>query len=231
MHERLDSYVARYADEYQQAKPFAHVVIDDFLPKQIAQQLLDDFPSVASPAFVNRSSAHQPNKYGTVKADNLKHTSAFIQHFLHSLISPEFCAFISQLTSIPDIVPDPHFHGGGLHQIVHGGKLDVHADFNFEPHIKLYRRVNLLLYLNPHWQENYGGYLELWDGKTKAMTSSIAPIFNRCVMFSTSKDSYHGHPEPLKVPPDITRKSIAVYYYTKDPIKGQEKQHSTLWLG
>ena len=42
----------------------------------------------------------------------------------------------------------------------------------------------------------------------------VLPVFNRCVVFTTSDDSWHGHPDPLACPQGMTRKSIATYYYT-----------------
>ena len=41
------------------------------------------------------------------------------------------------------------------------------------------------------------------------------PIFNRCIILIQQIKAY-GHPEPLCVPKELYRKSIAVYYYTKN---------------
>jgi hypothetical protein len=43
---------------------------------------------------------------------------------------------------------------------------------------------------------------------------SITPLYNRAVIFETSDMSYHGHPEALRCPEGVYRKSIALYYYT-----------------
>ena len=52
--------------------------------------------------------------------------------------------FLETLTGIDGLVPDPYFAGGGLHQIVRGGFLKVHADFNWHPKLRLDRRLNML---------------------------------------------------------------------------------------
>ena len=94
----------------------------------------------------------------------------------------------------------------------------------------LKRRINVLIYLNKGWKPEYNGELELWSGDMQERVVSIAPTFNRCVIFNTSTNSYHGHPVPLATPEGVTRKSIALYYYTSDEsIFDQQSRHPTLW--
>src|SRR5581483_6543461 len=112
------------------------------------------------------------------------------------------------------LIPDPYFTGGGLHQIERGGYLKIHADFDRHEKLGLQRRLNVLVYLNRDWDESYGGALELWDRAMTHPVVRVLPVFNRCVVFSTTDQSYHGHPEPLTCPPDRRRRSLALYYYT-----------------
>ena len=149
---------------------------------------------------------------------------------LYQLNGSVFLQFLEQLTGIDGLIPDPYFGGGGLHQIERGGYLKVHADFNWHPKLRLDRRLNLLLYLNKDWKEAYGGHLELWSRNMTRCVQRILPIFNRCVIFSTTDTSYHGHPDPLRCPPSITRKSLALYYYTNGrPEQEQSAPHDTLF--
>lgn len=135
------------------------------------------------------------------------------------------------LTGIQGLIPDPYFNGGGFHEISPGGKLGIHADFRLNERLHVSRRLNVLIYLNKDWHEDFGGYLELWDRSMKQNRRSIAPIFNRCVVFNTDADSYHGHPEPLHCPPDRTRKSIALYYYTASKaIYSEVPSSSTMYV-
>ena len=57
------------------------------------------------------------------------------------------------------------------------------------------RRVNILIYLNKNWENDYGGDLQLWD-KNMEKCEKIFPLFNTMVIFSTNDFSNHGHPEP-----------------------------------
>jgi Rps23 Pro-64 3,4-dihydroxylase Tpa1-like proline 4-hydroxylase len=154
------------------------------------------------------------------------------RNLLAQFNSSAFIDFLQELTGIGGLVPDPHLYGGGLHQIVRGGHLNVHVDFNRHPVTDLERRLNLLLYLNRDWQDEYGGALELWNRDMSRSEARILPYFNRCVVFSTTDHSFHGHPDPLACPEDRTRKSLALYYYSKGrPEEGDAElqAHNTLF--
>jgi Rps23 Pro-64 3,4-dihydroxylase Tpa1-like proline 4-hydroxylase len=139
--------------------------------------------------------------------------------------------FLAILTGIKGVIPDPYFVGGGLHQIKPGGKLAVHADFNHHEKLNLERRINVLIYLNKDWKEEYGGHFELWNKEMTRAEQKVLPVFNRCAIFSTTSISYHGHPNPLACPPDRTRKSIATYYYSNGrPEEEVRDSHSTLFV-
>ncbi|RMG84682.1 MAG: 2OG-Fe(II) oxygenase [Bacteroidetes bacterium] len=123
--------------------------------------------------------------------------------------------FLQNLTGIKEtLIPDPYFEGGGFHQIKPGGFLKVHVDFHKHKLMGLDRRINVLVYLNEDWKEEYGGHFELWETDMSKCALKIAPLFNRMAIFSTTDYSWHGHPDPLTCPPDRSRKSLALYYYT-----------------
>jgi hypothetical protein len=216
-------------DTYRANMPFPHIIIDNFLPTSVAEKLLDQFPPPNSIAFMDRSSKNQPGKFGTANGEHIAKAPPFIQHVLAMMNSYVVLEFLTLLSGIEKLIPDPNFSGGGLHQIVRGGKLNIHADFNFESRLGLYRRLNVLLYLNKDWKDSYEGFLELWDQTLSKCQQKIAPLFNRCVIFDTTSESYHGHPTPLAAPEHMTRKSLALYYYTKEPSSGAGGKHGTLW--
>jgi Rps23 Pro-64 3,4-dihydroxylase Tpa1-like proline 4-hydroxylase len=144
------------------------------------------------------------------------------------LNSITFLSFMSEVTGIPNLIPDPTFEGGGLHQIERGGKLGIHADFNRHGRFKLDRRLNLLLYMNKDWREEYGGHLELWDRSMSRCEAKVLPIFNRMMIFGTTDHTYHGHPDPLRCPVGVTRKSLALYYFTNGrPAEEVSDEHTT----
>jgi Rps23 Pro-64 3,4-dihydroxylase Tpa1-like proline 4-hydroxylase len=155
---------------------------------------------------------------------------AYITEVLNTLNSGIFTLFLEKLTGIKGLIPDPHLKGGGIHYTKRGGKLGVHRDFNFYPRLKLYRRLNIIIFLNKDWDDRWEGHLELWDKDLKNRVKKVAPKFNRVVIFETSNISYHGHPVPLNTPDDIARKSLALYYYSVDyPYQDDLEPHSTIF--
>lgn len=130
-------------------------------------------------------------------------------------------------------MPDPYFTGGGLNITERGGLLDVHVDGNYHDASGLNRRVNAILYLNPNWEKDWGGEFGLYDNKGENLVKKISPINNRLIVFDTNDFSFHGLPEPLNFPKGQFRRSIILYYYTKEPRPNSdvsiEKPHSALW--
>lgn len=219
-----------HRDTYQEAEPFPSIVLDDFLPSSVAEKIASLFPGSSFAGFGQPDNQFQKGKLSRTQDTHFKGVPPFFRHFLNECNSMAFIDFLETLTGIQGLIPDPHFAGGALHQIVKGGKLAIHADFNIDRRRQLDRRVNVLLYFNKNWKSEYGGDLELWDREMKRCVKKISPILNRCVVFNTASDTYHGHPDPLSCPDGETRKSIALYYYTaSQDNQGHKKEHSTLW--
>ena len=192
--------------DYVFAEPFAHAVMDSFLPMNLAEKILQHFP-VDKKAH---DKIYQKGYGGQFKRQVLPaDCDEFTRNLFGFFNSSAMLKFLEGITNIQGLLPDPYFAGGGFHEISTGGLLGVHADFRVNEGLQLIRRVNVLIYLNKNWQEAYGGKLELWDKTMQNKVKEVAPLFNRCVIFNTDADSFHGHPEPLTTPPDITRKSIA----------------------
>lgn len=212
----LDAGDARRAGEalsatYCFAEPFPHVVVDNFLPESVARLALDHFPREAL-----RSDRVFDHGYAGLHKRQIfpDDCDATVRQLFHFFNSRTMLEFLEGLTTIQGLISDPYFIGGGYHEIGRGGKLGIHADFRINEQLHLHRRINVIIYLNEHWKSEYGGELELWDREMKAKCLSVAPLFNRCVIFNTDADSYHGHPDPLQTPEGVLRRSIALYYYT-----------------
>ncbi|HAC66261.1 MAG TPA: proline hydroxylase [Cyanothece sp. UBA12306] len=223
----LNNLAEKYHQKYVEAKPYPHIIIDNFLPERILDKILDEFPSPQAEGW-RRFERATEKKLDSLSELNMGEFTRFLLYQLNSSI---FIDFLEQLTGIQGIIPDPHFQGGGLHQIERGGFLKIHVDFNKHKKMNVDRRLNLLIYLNKNWQEEYGGHFEMWDEKVTVCHEKILPIFNRCVIFSTSDFSYHGHPDPLNCPEGMNRKSLALYYYSNGRPSEEVaiKQHSTLF--
>ena len=187
--QRLAAQAQQVGSGFAAASPFPHLVIDDFLPREQADQLSQSFPTPDQPIWADwrQRTGHQYGKQGTRNSDRFDLLSDRLYFSLLDFNSSVFLQFLQAVTGLDALLPDPYFQGGGLHQIVSGGILDIHTDFNDYQRLKLYRRLNVLLYLTEAWTPADGGELELWDGPPPegAAWKQIAPKFNRLVIFRT----------------------------------------------
>ncbi|WDI32660.1 2OG-Fe(II) oxygenase [Hyphococcus flavus] len=224
--ERLDAFAAQNRDAYDAGDPFPHIAIEDFVHPEVIEGVLKEVEAGDETGWSQMDDRFQKkHACNSTRAMGPK-TRALIQ-FLNG---QEVIMFLEKLTGIEGLVPDPFLAGGGLHQLRDGGFLGVHADFNFQKHMRLDRRINLLLYLNKGWEEDWGGNLELWDTDMKHCVKRYAPSFNRCVIFNTTDKSFHGNPQPVKTPDGRVRRSIAMYYYTNGRPDGEVSgAHMTLF--
>tara|TARA_B100000029_G_scaffold101123_1_gene91409 strand:+ start:783 stop:1556 length:774 start_codon:yes stop_codon:yes gene_type:complete len=209
----LDDIAEQHGGSYANADPFPHAVIDDFLPEDVAEEVLAEFPDARNDEWIHRPPDH---KYQQRK---LKHydeqtMGPVVRNVLSQFNSAAMIEFLEKVTGIDGLIPDPYYWGGGMHLIERGGFLKVHADFNWHEKLRLDRRVNLLLYFNKEWDESYGGHLELWNREMSSCVKRVLPVFNRCVIFNTTDTSFHGHPDPIACPEGRNRKSLALYYYS-----------------
>ncbi|HSP34439.1 MAG TPA: 2OG-Fe(II) oxygenase, partial [Thermoanaerobaculia bacterium] len=191
-----------FRQQYASATPFPHIVLDHLFDDVDLERVLRDFPSPDAMRWVN---FNNPNERKLGFFHESSSITPGVRTFLEAMNGFEMLLFLEQLTGIEGLIPDPYFGGGGLHQIEPGGFLKIHADFNVHPKLHLDRRLNMLVYLNKDWREEYGGHLELWDAGARSCRKRILPTFNRTVVFSTTDTSYHGHPHPLASPTGVTR--------------------------
>ena len=223
------SYLNRSAElpslarRYRENNPFPHIRLTDFLNPEIAQIICEEFPKPTTAAWTQYKH-HNENKLGLAKRDLFP---PGIREVADELNSPEFVSWLSELTGIPGLFPDPSLEGGGLHQSARGGFLNIHTDFSMHHYHKNWRRrVNLILYLNEGWQDEWGGAIEFWEKSMRRCAAKYSPMLNHAVVFTTDERSLHGFPEPLQCPEKVSRKSLALYYYTLEP-RGEAVVRST----
>lgn len=217
--ERLNGIAEGLKDQYLNADPFPHIVLDNFFDEAYINTLVDGFPDLAKNSINERFENSREVKWASHLESGIP-----VEHraFIHFLNSQPFLQFLQEISGISEVLlPDPYLAGGGLHQIKAGGLLKLHADFNKNIHTGLDRRLNVIVYLNKNWQEDFGGHLELWDKDVERCAQKVLPIANRMVIFSTTDFSYHGHPEALTCPEDRSRNSIALYYYSNGRPKSE----------
>ena len=220
-------------NEYRQAQPFPHIVIDDFLPPSLLNGVIDDFRNYNNWGWDNSnySKDHQVKKFFSPWNNDGDTTLPInTKLILNYFNSPDVINMLEELTGIKGLIADPTLLNGGMHKIDSGGKLSIHTDSRKHTITGNYRRINLLIYLNKDWNKEWGGSLQLWDKDMTTMVQNIQPLFNRVVIFNTGADTYHGHPHPLNTPNGMSRISLALYYYTKEnPDTEENSVTSAVW--
>jgi len=213
--------------QYQEAKPFKHVVIDNFFKLDVANRLADEFPD------------YNDNNLWSIYRNPLekKRTSCNWEKFpaltyktFTELNDRFFVNYIESIIDVPNVIPDMGLHGGGWHMTPPGGKLNVHLDYSIHPKLRLERRVNLIIYLS-QWQKEWGGELELWshDWRTNAPKECVTTVdikFNRAILFDTTQNSWHGLPNPVKSPEGVYRKSLNIYYLTEPTKEATDRERA-----
>lgn len=219
--------------EFTSARPFRHVVIEQFFDAPFCRQLLEEFPD-----FDTRAAMNENGEIGGKATQEKMQQLGPSFHRLDEMVqSQEFRDLVSEITAIPDLQYDPHYFGGGTHENRQGQTLDPHVDFNFHPISRQHRRLNLIVYLNPEWQDEWGGSLQLHKDPYREPQHdeivTLSPLMNRCVIFETTESSWHGF-ERIDLPQDrqdVSRKSFALYYYTDTrPELETAEEHSTVYV-
>ncbi len=197
-------------EEFENALPYRHLVIDNFLTPEGADSLNKNFPTVEELKTHWRSL----NENKAEGSDFNKFHESF-RKLKEDVFSEKMYNWITQVTGIEDVFITDDSMGAGLHQGSDGSFLNIHINFNFHHKKNVHRRLNLLIYLEPDWKEEYGGYLELWNADMTNCDKKVAPSYNRCVIFETNEISYHGYGK-ISLPEGKTRKSFFTYFYTNE---------------
>lgn len=217
--------VASTAASFRSANGTPHLCIDDFLRPEFAREVADAYPTFGEALDLGRSYS-DIHESGKVQITDPAIFPEPVARLNEALASPEFLQTLVEVTGIEHLVADPSLQGGGMHLMNSGARLDVHVDFNMTKNRKLFRRLNLLIFLTPDWNSEWGGRFELWDPAVRTQLAGFEPRFNRCVCFATNEKSFHGV-EPLSCPPPNVRRSFATYYYTAAPHPDWTGSHHT----
>ena len=207
------------SDEFNTNNPFNHIVIDDFLNTQYAEELQEKFPS----NYDNWHKYCNPIEY-KYAFDDINSLDATIKDYFYLLSCPQFVTIMNKLTKINNLEMDPFLHGAGLHAHGRYGKLDIHLDYEKHPFCNKERRINIILFLNKEWNTRWNGANELWNNNVTKCMKKTEIKFNRAIIFQTNDVSWHGMPEKVLCPENIFRKSLA-YYYISPIITSKPEDH------
>ncbi|WP_300619848.1 2OG-Fe(II) oxygenase [Dokdonella sp.] len=222
---------AQLRERFVNAEPFRYLVVDDFLEEGFARRLLGEFP----PFEKGNSASDDGRPGGKSTVERIRGLGPCYAELDATIQTRGFLDLVGELTGIADLLYDPFYLGGGTHENRHGQMLQAHIDFNYHPSERWHRRLNLIVYLNPRWEAAWGGNLELYrDPYTDTRpAASIVPAFNRCVIFETTEDSWHGF-DKIELPAecrDLSRRSVALYFYTRDrPADETAGKHTTHYV-
>lgn len=228
-----DDRIEKLNRGFTSSRPFRHLIIDRFLDAEFCRQLMAEFPAFDATHALNERG--ETGRKAVVT--DLKRVGPAYARFDQMIRSPEFLSIIGRIAGIPSLLYDPEYVGGGTHENLDGQELDSHVDFNYHPWRQWHRRLNLIVFLNPEWEEDWGGCLELlpdpWTPDGARPAAVVVPAANRAVLFETNEHSWHGF-RRIQLPKNkvhISRRSIAVYFYTEDrPESETEASHGTLYV-
>jgi hypothetical protein len=215
--------------QYRAARPYPHAVFDSFLGDDCARDLAQRFPGPEHPAWLRRDYREQFARLGQLQRVAFEGVDPALRHWLAELSGMAFLDFLSALTGIEGLIPDPHFRGAGLSLTLPGGHLALHADFNRDRTRHLERKLTVLYYLGRDWQSEWGGALELWDEPRTNCVASYMPVLDRLIVLAHGDTYWHGHPEPLACPEDRFRAVVAAYYYVASPNADESDSHGAIW--
>jgi hypothetical protein len=209
----------RLAGSYQGKQPYDYGCFDNFLPVEILERVRAEALSMGF-----KAPEHASGNEHLKTSFNPDRLPPYTRAVFNALNSRAFIQFLENMSGIKGLIPDPYYMGGGIHRTENGGFLSIHADFNHHAPMNLQRRINLLIYLNPDWKDEYGGSFEVWTDDMSKKVAAFAPVMNRMCCFSTGDNTMHGNPEPVNHPSGQPRLSIALYYYTATWEEGRTSQ-------
>ena len=233
MENKVENYInpldiEHCASSFNEAKPFRFIVVDDFLNAEFCKEVCRAYPDYRKAQKIGQKEFKKSDEYRKIQVTDSKSFPDPVNTLAEELVSGIFCKTLSEITGIHSLKADRKFRGAGMHLMQSGSWLSPHVDFNHLDET-LYRRLNVILYLNENWEEEWGGALEIWDPEMKNCVHVVPPLFNRAVIFNTAPRSFHGV-LPVECPSDRSRNTFASFYYTDVPPADWEgKFHGTIW--
>ena len=206
--------------------PFPHLICEDFVRSDLIQNIKNEYEDILN------NKMDEWNKY-----DNpLEHKLSFNKFedttylkLLFDIVGGEkFIKSLQQTFDIEDIELDTDLFGAGLHNHPKGGHLCTHLDYEINPITFKKRWLNLILYMNDDWKDEYNGDTELWNSDRTVCEKRVYPQFNKALIFRTDNKSWHGVSRKIDCPNETSRKSIAFYYVSKRSYKNEIDENTRM---
>jgi len=210
--------------QFTSALPHQMVVLDDFLPVTMASKMFDESQSIPEEywkTFTRRGSK-------MLECNNMSIAPAATE-FINQIHSQEGMNWLCKVTGIDNLIPDPYLIGAGYSKIANGSSLKVHTDFNWNDKLKLHRSISLIIYLTPDWKEEYGGALNFYDYNNEYIVKTVPSLFNRIVIWKNHERCFHGCPEPVICPIDLSRTAFRLFFYVAESTVNEKPHRSLYW--
>lgn len=210
--------IAQLRQQLNSGIPFPHLVLQNVFNPILLDLVAEEFDALPEGYLADVKSRYESTRRSVLGAA----LGPAAQVYFDTINSGWFTEWLSAVTGIPYLLPDPKLFGGGLHESQNGATFAVHRDFNRHRHLGLKNEMVFITYLNKNWDPEWGSALELWDQKKGRCVTMVQPEFGHSILLPHGPVSYHGHTKPLQAPEGRSRRSIAAYFYTS-PLAG--KQH------
>jgi hypothetical protein len=183
-------------------KPFRYAVLDNFLKKEVCDELAESYPPIDSPVWYKfRDELHgEKNVFekGMLGISNIEELPEIAFKVIQELNSREFVEILRKITDIEELKNDVYNNIGqwaGIRAMTPGGYQAIHSDARKHPHLGVEKRITLVGYLNKNWEPSHKGVTEIWNDDMTECVDSVDPVYNRILIFENTEKSHHGVPE------------------------------------
>lgn len=219
---KLEQQAQQLTQQWHQAAPIHHFVIDDLLPSELATRIFAAFPP-ASKMMLRKNLREL--KYVSAQMDQ---HDPLLEEIVFAFQQPGVLEAIRAITGLRSLYPDAHLYAGGISVMGQGHFLNPHLDNSHDKDRERYRVLNLLYYVSPDWEQANGANLELWPDGPDGEANTIVSRFNRLAVMVTNQHSWHSVSANTT---DRPRCCVSNYYFSDHPVGAGEYFHPTSFRG
>lgn len=221
--ERLSREHENLRQAYQSSRAtIGHFVLDDAFPLDVAHAIHTAFPH---PGVMTLKKSPREHKYITAQMDQY---DPLLEEAIYAFQDSRVVQAVSELTGIEKLLPDELLYAGGISMMGNKHFLNPHIDNSHDKDRKNWRVFNLLYYVSPDWQPQWGGSLELWPHGVSGDSITLHNRFNRLAVMATHRGSWHS---VSPIVHDRYRCCVSNYYFSPHPLRNTDRFHVTRFRG
>jgi hypothetical protein len=200
----------RQREHLRNAVPFEHVLFQGLFNDRLLDLIHEEFDLATQLPWKQHVNRYEDTRRSMPGAT----LGPAAQIYFWLVNSARITQFLTAVTGVEELIPDPGLVGGGMHETRNGGHFSIHRDFEAHLTNGLANEMVMITYLNKDWKPSYQGLLELWDAQRQQCVKKVSPDFGVTLLMRHGPHSYHGYTTPLNMPRGRTRRSVASYYYS-----------------